>query len=102
MTWKKATEAARDWCGGISVKALYAAVNANKLRAAKVGITSTRNLLFCEEWCTEWLLASATTPVQRNAPGGKPEAIQNHNGDGGVRKGRDDGRDEPQSITKTC
>ena len=66
MVWKKAEDAARDWCGGVSTKALYAAVKAKRLKAAKVGITGARNLLFCEAWCDEWLLASAA--VQRNAP----------------------------------
>jgi hypothetical protein len=77
VIWKKATDAARDWCGGISTKVLYAAVKRGQLKAAHIG--AGRNLLFCEQWCDEWLLTSAA--VQRNAPGAKPEALQNHNGD---------------------
>jgi hypothetical protein len=77
VIWKKADEAARDWCGGVSAKTLYAAVKTGKLKAARIG--AGRNLLFCEEWCDEWLLKSED--VQRNAPGRKPEALQKHNGD---------------------
>jgi len=70
MVWKKAKDAARDWCGDVSPKALYAAVKAGKLKAARVGITGTRNLLFAEPWCDEWLRASADVPVntQTNDP----------------------------------
>jgi len=58
MTWLKADEAARTWCGGVSPKVLYSAVKAGKLKAARYG--AGRNLLFCEEWCTEWLVSSQT------------------------------------------
>jgi hypothetical protein len=70
VTWKKATDAARDWCGGISPKALYAAVKTGQLKAARVGITGKRNLLFCESWCDEWLKSSATVqqPSGTSAP----------------------------------
>lgn len=60
MQWKKATEAARDWCGGVDEKTLYRAVKEGKLRAARIG--AGRNLLFCEAWCDEWLTASANAP----------------------------------------
>lgn len=56
MVWRKASDAARDWCGGISPKLLYASVKRGDLKAAHIG--SGRNLLFCEEHCTEWLLAT--------------------------------------------
>lgn len=77
MVWKKAGEAAKDWCGGVSPKTLYAAVKSGKLKAARIG--AGRNLLFCEEWCDQWLLASAA--VQRNASAWKTEALQT-NGNG--------------------
>jgi hypothetical protein len=57
MVWKKAEEAAIDWCGGVSAKVLYAAVKSGKLKAARYG--AGRNLLFCEEWCDGWLLSTA-------------------------------------------
>jgi hypothetical protein len=57
VIWKKAGDAARDWCGGIHVKTLYAAHAAGKLKAAHYG--AGRNLLFCEAWCDEWLQGSA-------------------------------------------
>ncbi len=67
MEWKKAPNAARDWCGGISDKALYAAVKAGRLKAAKVGISGTRNLLFCEKWCDEWLIDSVAKKRELDA-----------------------------------
>jgi hypothetical protein len=57
MEWKKAPDAAKAWCGGISEKRLYAAVKTGKLKAARIGVG--RNLLFCEQWCQDWLIASA-------------------------------------------
>jgi hypothetical protein len=64
VRWLKAREAAREWCGGISVKTLYAAHSAGRLKAAKYG--AGRNLLFCEQWCDAWLASSAGEPI---APG---------------------------------
>ena len=64
MIWKKARDAARDWCGGVHPKLLYAGVQSGSLRAARIG--AGRNLLFCEQWCDEWLQSSAAG--QRNAP----------------------------------
>jgi hypothetical protein len=58
MRWLKAQDAAREWCGGVSAKLLYSAVKAGKLRAARIG--AGRNLLFSEQWCSDWLIASAT------------------------------------------
>jgi hypothetical protein len=80
VIWKKADAAAQDWCGGIHPKRLYEAVKAKELKAARIG--AGRNLLFCEQWCDAWLLASAA--VQRNASAGKAEALRNHkdNADG--------------------
>jgi integrase len=72
MDWKKAPDAAREWCGGVNPKILYAAVKAGKLKAARYG--AGRNFLFCEAWCTEWLLASATERASRGkAAGHTPE-----------------------------
>jgi hypothetical protein len=62
--WMKARPAA-EFCGGISVKALYTAVRAGDLRAARIG--AGRNLLFCESFLTDWLMRSAGEPVE-NAP----------------------------------
>lgn len=52
----KATAAA-DYCGGVSVKLLYAAARSGKLRVARIG--AGRNWLTCAEWCDEWLRQSA-------------------------------------------
>jgi hypothetical protein len=60
MVWKKATDAAREWCGGVDEKTLYRAVKEGRLKAARIG--AGRNLLFCEAWCDEWLTSSAATP----------------------------------------
>ena len=45
-------------------------MRAGKLKAARVG--AGRNLLFCEQWCDQWLLATAderppatVTPMER-------------------------------------
>jgi hypothetical protein len=62
VRWLKAQDAATEWCGGISPKTLYAAVTRGKLKAAHIG--AGRNLLFCEQWCDEWLLASAEKRAQ--------------------------------------
>lgn len=62
MIWKKAPDAARDWCGGISPKLLYVAVKRGDLKAARIG--AGRNLLLCEAHCTEWLMASTGTQQQ--------------------------------------
>jgi hypothetical protein len=78
MIWKKAPGAAAAWCGGVSPKVLYAAHTAGRLKAAHVGITSRRNLLFCEEWCQEWLLTSAesTRDAQRQEPPPAPISMR--------------------------
>jgi hypothetical protein len=60
MVWMKAADAAREWCGGVDPKTLYRAVKDGKLKAARIG--AGRNLLFCEQWCDEWLMASANSP----------------------------------------
>ena len=57
MEWKKAPDAAKIWCGDVGEKVLYAAVRTGKLKAARIG--AGRNLLFCEAWCQDWLIASA-------------------------------------------
>jgi hypothetical protein len=59
VIWKKVPAAAREWCGDISPKLVYAAVKTGKLKAARIG--AGRNLLLCEQWCDEWLLSSRTT-----------------------------------------
>lgn len=66
MRWLKAPEAAQEWAGGISPKTLYRAVKKKQLRAARIG--SGRNLLFCEEWITEWLQRSAGPSAAVTAP----------------------------------
>jgi hypothetical protein len=84
MVWKKASDAARDWCGGIDVKVLYSAVQRGKLRAAHYG--AGRNLLFCEQWCTEWLVASAEKST-RLAPSASGDVVEMppRGRDGGAR-----------------
>jgi hypothetical protein len=57
VIWKKAPDAARDWCGDVDPKTLYRAVKDGKLKAARIG--AGRNLLFCEAWCDEWLTSTA-------------------------------------------
>lgn len=57
MRWLKVKAAADEWAGGISAKVLYAAIKANKLKAARIG--AGRNLLVCEAWVDDWLKASA-------------------------------------------
>jgi hypothetical protein len=59
-TWKKAAAAAEDWCGDVSTKTLYRAVRKGELKAARIG--AGRNLLFCKQWCEEWLHWCATRP----------------------------------------
>ncbi|MCC7034021.1 MAG: hypothetical protein IT179_14455 [Acidobacteria bacterium] len=58
MTWAKAEEAATKWAGGVSAKTLYREVKAERLKAARIG--AGRNLLFCEMWIDEWLMARGT------------------------------------------
>jgi hypothetical protein len=60
MQWLKAADAAREWCGGVHPKTLYAAVKAGKLKAARIG--AGRNLLFSDVWIDEWLQKSAGEP----------------------------------------
>ena len=61
MKWMKATEAAQ-YCGGISEKLLYSAARNGQLKVARVG--AGRNMLFCEEWCDEFLKRSAESQAQ--------------------------------------
>jgi hypothetical protein len=63
VIWKKAPDAARDWCGSVNPKLLYAAVKTGRLKAARIG--AGRNLLFCEMWCDEWLTSSAVTKPEK-------------------------------------
>jgi excisionase family DNA binding protein len=58
--WHKAQYAAREWCGGVSTKTLYRAVRNGELKAARIG--AGRNLLFCRDWCEDWLQWCATRP----------------------------------------
>jgi hypothetical protein len=59
VTWKTAKAARRDSLGGdVSEKLLWSEVRAGRLRAARIG--AGRNLLFCEQWIDEWLMARAT------------------------------------------
>jgi excisionase family DNA binding protein len=57
MEWRKVKPAAVAWAGGISDKAIYAAIRSGKLRAARYG--AGRNYLLCKEWIDDWLVASA-------------------------------------------
>ncbi len=52
MRWLK-VDAAREYCGGISRRALYDAVALGQLRVARIG--EGRNMIFADEWCDEWL-----------------------------------------------
>jgi len=57
MVWKKTADAAKEWAGGIHPKFLYTAVQRGDLKCARYG--AGRNLLFCEQWIEDWLIASA-------------------------------------------
>ena len=57
MRWLKVEAAAQEWAGGLSAKTIYKAIRDGKLRAARIG--AGRNLLVCEQFITDWLLASA-------------------------------------------
>lgn len=59
MVWRKVSDAAREWAGGVSEKTLYRAIRSGKLKAARIG--AGRNVLLCEEFITEWLKASVRT-----------------------------------------
>ena len=76
MIWKKAAPAAQDWCGGINPKVLYAAHAAGKLKAAKIG--AGRNLLFCEAWCDEWLVASKDHTYTKAPRAGQAQGAVKH------------------------
>ena len=66
MPWMK-VDAARAYAGGISRKALYHAVAAGRLKAARIG--AGRSLLFHEAWIDEWLQVTASSPrSDRSAP----------------------------------
>jgi excisionase family DNA binding protein len=61
--WLTVKEAARHAkCG---TRSIYNAVQAGRLRAAKLG--GRRELRFLAQWLDDWLLAT-TTPVTVNAP----------------------------------
>ena len=67
MIWLKAPAAAREWAGGISAKQLYAAVRSGQLKAARIG--AGRNLLFREDWVTDWLERTADRDVELDRAG---------------------------------
>jgi hypothetical protein len=76
MEWKKAADAAKEWCGNVHPKILYAAHADGRLKAARYGTgANPRNLLFCEQWCTDWLLASAEKG-ERVAPSVSGELVE--------------------------
>jgi hypothetical protein len=80
VIWKKAPDAAKAWCGGINPKVLYAAVKAGKLEAARIG--AGRNLLFCEQDCDAWLLASKDHAYTKAPRAGQARGASTQHGEG--------------------
>ena len=56
MEWRKVPHAAKTWAGGVDPDLIYRAIREMKCRAARIG--AGRNLLVCEQFIDEWLLAS--------------------------------------------
>ena len=52
MRWLKVRQAA-EHAGGLSLRTVYAAIAAGKLRAARIG--AGRNLVTSAEWIDDWL-----------------------------------------------
>jgi excisionase family DNA binding protein len=63
MRWMKAPQAA-EYLGGISVKTIYAAVRAGRLKAARIG--AGRNVLFCAEWLDAYAMSTAGELLEDN------------------------------------
>jgi UDP-N-acetylenolpyruvoylglucosamine reductase len=61
----KVEAAAQEWAGGLSAKTIYKAIRDGKLKAARIG--AGRNLLVCEQFITDWLLASAARRTDERA-----------------------------------